>query len=75
MARKFGLGLRMENIDGAAAVENYDPEESLVVQDEAAAAVGEADMVGEEVEAITEDIDASQEAAEELVGVCQAASR
>ena len=66
--RRSGLAMRMENIEGAVAAENYDPAESLVVEEEAAAAVGEADMVAEEVDGLTSDIDASQDAAEELVG-------
>lgn len=66
MARNSGLGLRMENIDGAAAAENYNAEESLAVDQEAAAAVGEADMVADEAEGLHDDIEASTEAAEEL---------
>lgn len=66
MARNSGLGLRMENIDGAAAAENYNAEESLAVDQEAAAAVGEADMVADETEGLHDDIEASTEAAEEL---------
>lgn len=66
MSRK-PLGLRLENIDGAAAAENYDAEESLAVDSEAAAAVGEADMVSEDTEGMTASIDDSTEAASELI--------
>lgn len=66
MSRIKPLGLRLENIEGAAAVENYDAEESLAVEAEAAAAVGEADMVAEETGEMTASIDESTEAATEL---------
>lgn len=61
------LGLRLENIEGAAAAENYDAEESLAIDAEAAAAVGEADMVAGETEGMTASIDDSTEAADELI--------
>lgn len=61
-----GLGVRMEQADAQSAAENQDPEQSLAIDQDAAAEVGEADMVGEQAEELHSDIDASTAAAEEL---------
>ena len=63
---KNGLGFRLESAEGASAAANYDAEESLAVNEDAAAAVGEADMVGTENEDLGNAMDASVDAAEEL---------
>lgn len=66
MSFSKGLGFRLENIEGAAAAENYDAEESLAIDNESAAAVGEAEMVGQETDELGTAMDASVDAAEEL---------
>ena len=63
---KNGLGFRLESAEGASAAANYDAEKSLAVNEDAAAAVGEADMVGTENEDLGNAMDASVDAAEEL---------
>lgn len=65
-SHRGGLGLRMENATAMANAENQDDGVSLDIENEAAAAVGEADMVSDQVEEVHDDVDASMDAATEL---------